>query len=54
MNTIYEQLKGNGVQISKKQIKEAGINPEKEWDLINVVELKCIADGLNIPISQLL
>lgn len=54
MNTFYQELKENGFQITKNQIKNLGINPNKEWDSIKLLELKSIADELNVLIKDLL
>ena len=52
MKTIYKELKENW-KITKNEIKELGIDPEKDWEDIKLHELQFIADHLDVTISDL-
>ena len=49
---IYEQLKEDW-DISKKAIKELGIDPDKEWGDITLDELSVIAEYLDVTVSEM-
>lgn len=51
--TIWQEMKENW-QIKKSEIKEMGINPNKEWGEITLNELGWLADFLNIRVSDLI
>lgn len=52
-NTVYQELKENGFEVTRNQIKDLGINPDKEWDRIKLLELKAIANELDVAIKDL-
>ena len=53
MTTLYQYLKEEGWKITRKQLKEWDINPEKDVDDTTWRELATIANNLDITVSEL-
>lgn len=50
---IYENLKVDW-NIKKKEIKDLGINPDKDWGEITYNELSDLAEHLEVLISDII
>lgn len=50
--TMFQHLKQDW-QIKRQDLKDAGLNPDKDWEKTTVEDLGIIADLLDVNVSDL-